>query len=199
MEPKETSYMLFIFGDYKNGEKYIESIMSEFTPIITTDYLKFVWGDYGVVVHFKSDLNFNDLAEFVSIQLELMVDQYFLLEKTDNVSAFGPEEIVGYVLDLDSNLKRPTVNKTKDEEEKENELNRIIEYFMSNISEEENEKLFDMDDDDMDDDEIKMIQLSNNKNKSLTLDQILDKITEKGFKSLSKKEKQQLEKYANGK
>lgn len=199
MEPKETSYMLFIFGDYKNGEKYIESIMSEFTPIITTDYLKFVWGDYGVVVHFKSDLNFNDLSEFVSIQLEMMVDQYFLLEKTDNVSAFGPEEIVGYVLDLDSNLKRPEPTQVKDEQEREEELNRIIEYFMSNMSEEENGMTFDMDDDDLDDDEIKRIQLSNIQNKSLTLDQILDKIAEKGIKSLSKKEKQQLEKYADGK
>jgi len=199
MESKETSYMLFLFGDYKGGENFVNAVFQEFTPILTNDYIKFVWGDFGVVSHFKTDLPFEDLSEFVNLQLGGMVDQYFLLEKTDKTSAYGPEEIVSYVLDLETKIERPEQPNVADELEREAELDRVIQYFMSSMSDEESDSLLELEDDDDDDNEIELIKIRNAKNKSLTLDQILDKINDEGIQSLSKKEKKQLENYANGK
>jgi hypothetical protein len=127
-----------------------------------------------------------------------MVDQYFLMEKTDKMSAYGPDEVIGYVLDLESDLKKPENPMITDLKEREEELDRVIQYFMSSMNEDDMDILNDTDEDD-EDNEIELIKSRNKKEKSISLDQILDKITDKGMKALSKKEKQQLEKYANGK
>ena len=198
MSTEETHYMLFLYGDYENGEKYINNLLGELSPIISNEYLKFIYGDYGVVVHFKTDVDFADLDEFIRMNLAGMVDQYFLMEKTDKMSAYGPDEVIGYVLDLESDLKKPENPMIRDLKEREEELDRVIQYFMSSMNEDDMDILNDTDEDD-EDNEIELIKSRNKKEKSISLDQILDKITDKGMKALSKKEKQQLEKYANGK
>lgn len=198
MSTEETHYMLFLYGDYENGEKYINNLLGELSPIISNEYLKFIYGDYGVVVHFKTDVDFADLDEFIRMNLAGMVDQYFLMEKTDKMSAYGPDEVIGYVLDLESDLKKPENPMITDLKEREEELDRVIQYFMSSMNEDDMDILNDTDEDD-EDNEIELIKSRNKKEKSISLDQILDKITDKGMKALSKKEKQQLEKYANGK
>jgi len=198
MSTEETHYMLFLYGDYENGEKYINNLLGELSPIISNEYLKFIYGDYGVVVHFKTDVDFADLNEFIRMNLAGMVDQYFLMEKTDKMSAYGPDEVIGYVLDLESDLKKPENPMIRDLKEREEELDRVIQYFMSSMNEDDMDILNDTDEDD-EDNEIELIKSRNKKEKSISLDQILDKITDKGMKALSKKEKQQLEKYANGK
>jgi hypothetical protein len=198
MSTEETHYMLFLYGDYENGEKYINNLLGELSPIISNEYLKFIYGDYGVVVHFKTDVDFADLSEFIRMNLAGMVDQYFLMEKTDKMSAYGPDEVIGYVLDLESDLKKPENPMITDLKEREEELDRVIQYFMSSMNEDDMDILNDTDEDD-EDNEIELIKSRNKKEKSISLDQILDKITDKGMKALSKKEKQQLEKYANGK
>jgi hypothetical protein len=198
MSTEETHYMLFLYGDYENGEKYINNLLGELSPIISNEYLKFIYGDYGVVVHFKTDVDFADLNEFIRMNLAGMVDQYFLMEKTDKMSAYGPDEVIGYVLDLESDLKKPENPMITDLKEREEELDRVIQYFMSSMNEDDMDILNDTDEDD-EDNEIELIKSRNKKEKSISLDQILDKITDKGMKALSKKEKQQLEKYANGK
>jgi len=198
MSTEETHYMLFLYGDYENGEKYINNLLGELSPIISNEYLKFIYGDYGVVVHFKTDVDFADLNEFIRMNLAGMVDQYFLMEKTDKMSAYGPDEVIGYVLDLESDLKKPENPMITDLKEREEELDRVIQYFMSSMNEDDMDILNDTDEDD-EDNEIELIKSRNKKEKSISLDQILDKITDKGIKALSKKEKQQLEKYANGK
>lgn len=198
MSTEETHYMLFLYGDYENGEKYINNLLGELSPIISNEYLKFIYGDYGVVVHFKTDVDFVDLNEFIRMNLAGMVDQYFLMEKTDKMSAYGPDEVIGYVLDLESDLKKPENPMITDLKEREEELDRVIQYFMSSMNEDDMDILSDTDEDD-EDNEIELIKSRNKKEKSISLDQILDKITDKGMKALSKKEKQQLEKYANGK
>lgn len=198
MSTEETHYMLFLYGDYENGEKYINNLLGELSPIISNEYLKFIYGDYGVVVHFKTDVDFADLNEFIRMNLAGMVDQYFLMEKTDKMSAYGPDEVIGYVLDLESDLKKPENPMITDLKEREEELDRVIQYFMSSMNEDDMDVLNDTDEDD-EDNEIELIKSRNKKEKSISLDQILDKITDKGMKALSKKEKQQLEKYANGK
>jgi len=196
MNTEETNYMLFLYGDYENGEKYINNLLGELSPIISNEYLKFIYGDYGVVVHFKTDVDFSDLNEFIRMNLSGMVDQYFLMEKTDKMSAYGPDEVIGYVLDLESNLKRPENPMITDLKEREEELDRVIQYFMSSMNEDDMDTINDVDDED---DDIELIKSRIKKEKPISLDQILDKITDKGIKALSKKEKQQLEKYAHGK
>jgi len=197
MNTQHTNYLLFLFGNYRGGEKFINSIMGEFSPIISNDYLKFIWGDYGAVVHFQSDVPFEDLSEFVSLQLGGMVEQYFLVEKTDKTSAFGDEKSLTHLLDLETPIEDSGKRILDNIRNRDEEMEKLAEFFMSSFKDEILDNEFDEEDDD--DNEINMIKLRSSKENNLTLDQLLDKITEKGIKSLSKKEKQQLEKYANGK
>jgi hypothetical protein len=199
MHSKNTRYLLFLFGNYRGGEKLIESITTTFTPVISNDYLKFIWGDNGAVIHFESDLPFSEVSDFITLQLGGMIEQYFLMEATENILAQGPDDTISYLMDLDTEIRRP--EPIDENLEKEEEFDRVIKYFMENYSEPKDfEFTFDnMEDLDDEDNEIDLIKMRYSRDNVLTLDQLLDKITEKGIKSLSKKEKQQLEKYANGK
>jgi len=200
MQTKHTKYLLFLFGNYRGGGKLIEAITGEFTPIISNDYLKFIWGDNGAVIHFQSDLPFEQVSDFVELQLGGMVEQYFLMESTENTTAYGPDESISYLMDIDTEIQRP--QPIDNNIEREEELDKVIKYFMDNFTYEDEDSNFSInfnDEDDEDDNEIEMIKMRSSNENVLTLDQLLDKITEKGIKSLSKKEKQQLEKYANGK
>jgi len=200
MQTKHTKYLLFLFGNYRGGGKLIEAITGEFTPIISNDYLKFIWGDNGAVIHFQSDLPFEQVSDFVELQLGGMVEQYFLMESTENTTAYGPDESISYLMDIDTEIQRP--QPIDNNIEREEELDKVIKYFMDNFTYEDEDSNFSInfnDEDDEDDNEIEMIKMRSSNENVLTLDQLLDKITEKGIKSLSKREKQQLEKYANGK
>lgn len=129
-----------------------------------------------------------------------MVEQYFLMESTKNTTAYGPDESISYLMDIDTEIQRP--QPIDNNTEREEELDKVIKYFMDNFTYEDENSNFSInfnDEDDEDDNEIEMIKMRSSNENVLTLDQLLDKITEKGIKSLSKKEKQQLEKYANGK
>ncbi len=184
-------YMIFIYGDYKDKDKIVELIAIQLSAFSNPEtYLKYNYGDFGIVVNFNSDFSFYELRDHIHIVLEKVVDQYFLIETPNAMYAHMPPEMKLNLFDLnEENQKFEETTKTK-----KNESN-IMDNFIFNIastllpndilSEEDMDKMF----------ENIMTQV-NNKEPKPTIDEILEKIQEMGIDSLTNFEKQILDEYA---
>jgi hypothetical protein len=184
-------YLLFIFGDFKNNDKIVELIASQIS--IFTDkksYLKYNYGDYGIVLHFQSEFSFYNLRDHIHIVLEKVVPQYFLMERPKNFYAFMPPELKLNLFDLheeNHNIEQTNVN-FKD-------MMNIVDNFLINITSSFNEDIFS---------EENMEKMFNNimdkvekeEKYTPTIDELLDKIKDKGLSSLTDNEKQILDEYS---
>jgi hypothetical protein len=185
-------YMLFIFGDFKGKEKLIELIalqLSAFTD--KNSYVKYNYGDYGIVLNFQSHYNFYNLRDHVHIVLEKVAPQYFLFERPKHMYAFMPPELKLNLFDLNEenvNIEQKDVN-FKD-------TMNIMDNFLINLtsslspdnifSEDDMERMF----------ENIMNEVERKEEVKPTIDDILDKIKDKGIKSLTNSEKQILDEYS---
>jgi hypothetical protein len=188
-EPKQ--YMIFIYGDYKDKDKIVELIAIQLSAFSDPDtYLKYNYGDYGIVVNFNSNFSFYELRDHIQIVLEKAVDQYFLIETPRAMYAHMPPEMKLNLFDLnEENQKFEETTKTE-----KNESN-IVDKFIFNIastllpddvlSEEDMDKMFG-----------NILTQLNNKEPKPSIDDILEKIQEMGIDSLTNFEKQILDEYA---
>ncbi len=184
-------YMIFIYGDYKGKDKIVELIAIQLSAFSDPDtYLKYNYGDFGVVVNFNSNFNFYELRDHIHIVLEKAVDQYFLIETPNTMYAHMPPEMKLNLFDLnEENHKFEETVKTE-----KNESN-IMDKFIFNIastllpdgilSEEDMDKMFE-----------NILTQVNNKEPKPSIDDILEKIQEMGIDSLTNFEKQILDEYA---
>jgi len=69
----EKNYMLFIYGNFKGGDKLVSEIMSSLEPVLSSDCLKFTYGDFGIVAHFRTTYSFNELSEYCKYVLNVWV------------------------------------------------------------------------------------------------------------------------------
>jgi hypothetical protein len=186
-------YLLFIFGEFKNNDKLVELIAKQIS-IFTDDetYLKYNYGDYGIVMHFQSHFSFYNLRDHVHIVLEKVAPQYFLMERPKNFYAFMPPELKLNLFDLheeNNDIEQTNVN-FKD-------FTNIMDNFLINITSSfnEDEGIFS---------EENMEQMFNNIMSKLekeekytpTIDELLEKIKDKGLDSLTDNEKQILDEYS---
>ena len=185
-------YMLFIFGDFKGQDKIIELIalqLSAFTD--KNSYVKYNYGDYGIVMNFQSHFSFYNLRDHVHIVLEKVAPQYFLFERPKHMYAFMPPELKLNLFDLNEenvNIEQKDVN-FKD-------MMNIMDNFLINLtstlspenmlSEDDMERMF----------ENIMNEVDRQEEVKPTIDDILDKIKDKGIESLTNSEKQILDEYS---
>jgi len=185
-------YLLFIFGDFKGKDKIIELIalqLSSFTD--KNSYVKYNYGDYGIVMNFQSQYSFYSLRDHVHIVLEKVAPQYFLFERPKHMYAYMPPELKLNLFDLNEeniNIEQKDVN-FKD-------MMNIMDNFLINLtstlspenmlSEDDMERMF----------ENIMNEVDRKEEVRPTIDDILDKIREKGIESLSNSEKQILDEYS---
>lgn len=188
-------YLLFIFGDFTDKDKIIELIatqLSSFTDKNT--YLKYNYGDYGIVMNFQSQFSFVEIREHTQIILEKVAPQYFLMEHPNNLYAFMPSELKINLFDLNHE------NHNVEDEKIKNELNKnIFDNFLFTfstsvmsedmLSEEQMENLFN-------DVMLKYDNPTYIKKEPPTMDELLEKIKENGLNSLTETEKQILDEYS---
>ena len=183
MESQDKRYMLFIFGDFTELENFIEDISYQLVTVISSKFLKFNYGEFGMTLHFRTKETFEDLKEYIDMCLEDLVEQYYLIEVTENVDIKMDRKLKKDFLNIDG-VKIENKNKEVDieklSEEKRNKISGMME-FMIPLSE------------DILNFPIKFKIPSPLKP---TVDEILDKITEKGIESLTTEEKQILDNYA---
>ena len=180
-EPESKRYMLFLYGDFTDSEELTSDLSAQFVGLVSSEYLKFTYGEYGVVLHFRSKEVFSDLKEFVDMLFNDITEQYFLLEVSGDFDIKMPRKLKKEFLNIDGEIKKEE-SKTGgikiDEvtEERKNKLKDItFEIFYPNLD------LFNQE---------KGVIIE-----ELTVDEILEKITEKGIESLTEKEKEILNNY----
>jgi hypothetical protein len=184
-------YFLFIFGDFKNNDKLVELIASQVSIFKDRNsFLKYNYGDYGIVIHFQSEYSFYNLRDHVHIILEKVVPQYFLMERPKNLYAFMPPELKLNLFDLnEENHNEETTNiNFKD-------FTGIVDNFLINITSSMSEDIF------SEDNLNKMFEnilskLEREEKKIPTIDELLDKIKENGLESLTENEKKILDEYS---
>ena len=193
MEPKEEkSYLLLVYGNYDGGEKFVKEIVNQFAPVLSSNMMKYTWGENGLVCHFDSNVDFEDLQMFVQDIMGMMCEQYFFMEKPDKLSVHGPQEIVEHLFELENNIDGYVYKNENLEDPNGMELDKIMEFFMS-INDEVESAI----NDDDEDNDIEIIKKSKKKKPEPNIDDILDKMIDKGKDSLTKKEKKILDNYSN--
>ena len=185
---KDPAYMLFLFGDFSDLENLTQELSSQFLPFVTSPYLKYTYGEFGVVFHFRSKETFTDLKEYVDMVFNEVVDQYFLMEVTKNTDVkMLDRKIKKDFLNIDGEVKKePTKNGSIDVESKIRERREELKNFTF-------EFMLPLD----------MVPLGKTdkgyENEEPTVDEILDKISEKGIETLTEREKQILDEYGKRK
>ena len=179
---KDPAYMLFLFGDFSDLESITQELSMQFLPFVTSPFLKYTYGEFGVVFHFRSAETFTDLKEYVDMSLNEIVDQYYLMEATKNVD-----------IKMDRKLKKDFLNidgETKKEQQKTGTID--VDSKIKERREELKNFTFEF-----------MLPMDFNPKKEPdylpTVDEILDKISEKGIETLTEKEKEILDNYGKRK
>jgi len=184
-KPKQDpAYMLFIFGDFDEQENLATNLSSQLLTVVSSPFLKFTYGEYGVVFHFRSKEVFSDLKEYVDMGMSEITEQYFLMEVTKNFDVKMPRK-----------LKKDFLNIDGEEKKKENKTGEInVESKLKERREELRNFTFEFL---MPADFNQMVQKE--PDHLPTVDEILDKISEKGINSLTEKEKEILDNYGKRK
>ena len=179
---EEKTYMLFIYGDFKEKEEGVEELALQLTPIVSSDFVKYNYGEHGIVCHFSTKETFNDLTEYIDMVLNGIIEQYFLIEKTENCFIQMPKKLKDDLLKINNEEENETKNgsieiNTNFRSFEYKDPDKIINMFMPIFNPED-------------------IIITPYEPYEPTIDEILDKITEKGIESITKQERQILENYA---
>lgn len=179
----DPEYLLFIFGNFDEFENLAEDISGQFLPAVSSSFLKFTYGEYGVVYHFRSNETFSDLKEYVDMVLNDITDQYFLIELSKKYEIKMDKKIKKDFMSIDSESKKDdskniTIDVEAEKQKRLNDLKNLSIDFMMPMFD---PKYINHDED------IVVVEP--------TVDEILDKINENGIESLTSKEKEILDNY----
>lgn len=184
---KEPAYMLFIFGDFEEYENLASNLSGQLLTVVSSPFLKFTYGEYGVVFHFRSKEVFSDLKEYIDMAMSEITEQYFLMEVTKNMDVKMPRKLKKDFLNIDNEVTKTEPKNGKIDIEELREKRKID---VKNIS---FDILFPILDPNSDFNNRKEVEYLP------TVDEILDKISEKGIESLTEKEKEILDNYGKRK
>jgi len=168
-------YILFIYrceGEENNAD-FVNNIAKEISPIVKSDEIKFVFGSTNAVYHFDTQMCFPELTIYMDLLSKDFENfTYFLLPKGKNFACNIEKNNLDYFMELNPIKKRRKSKKDSFELPKfDYNEDQFIKDYMSSINLKE-EKC------------------------NLSVDEILDKISEKGINSLTKSEKNKLDEYS---
>jgi hypothetical protein len=188
-----TKYILFVFAKNDNPKEFTEQIAEELCVISDTPNLNFYFGPESSVFTISTLDSYVDVKDYVDMILGVGEIMYVLLPYTSDKLSYGlPEKISKHLFNdgiSDFMSEKPNNSYTEEFEVRKMIQDKIRDTFDLNIENFDFE--YDEDDEWTDIDEIK------NKQRAPSLDELLDKIKEKGLNSLTEKELSQLNKYAN--
>ena len=71
--------MLFIYGDFSESENLIQELSGQMLTLVSSPFLKYTYGEFGVVFHFRSNELFSELKEYVDMVLnDIKYQKYFI-------------------------------------------------------------------------------------------------------------------------
>ena len=168
------NYLLFVYYDntVENSEDKTQEIGTKLAENMTSGQVKFMYGDKHAIFHFAYKGEFQDVSDVVFfISEELPGFEYLITKKGRDYSSNFDEDNLNHLMSLKNTTpkKKPLPKlRTRDLKGGEHfmDLSDIINSF-------------------------KRPEVCN-----LTLDELLDKISNEGMESLSELEKQKLEEYS---
>lgn len=187
-----TKYILFVFAKNDNPKEFTEQIAEELCVISDTPNLNFYFGPESSVFTISTLDSYEDVKDYVDMILGVGEIMYILLPYTPDKLSYGlPTKISQHL--FNDGISDFMSEKSLGSEPNEFEVRKMIQdkirdTFNLNIENFD----FEYDEDEWTDiDEIK------NKQRSPSLDELLEKIKEKGLNSLTEKELTYLNKYSN--
>jgi hypothetical protein len=166
-------YLLTVFGNFQSEQ--CEEIAHCLEPLVDSTHLKFQYRSGVIIFHFESEIQMEDIHEFVELTSYPMYDSFILTEYNDNVSVFMTDDMKEHLFDL------------------ETETEGAITFDFETRND------FDISYEEEDDDDDIVTALMNQVKKNLqipTLDQLLDKVVDNGVESLTPYEKATLDNYS---
>ena len=165
-------YLLTVFGNFELEQ--CEEIAHGLEPFVDSPHLKFQYRSGVIIFHFASEIQLEDIHEFVELTSNELYDSFILTEYNDNVSVFMTDDMKEHLFDL------------------ETETEGAITFDLLPENQE-----WTFDDEDGEDDIMTDLMKQVKKNLQLpTLDQLLDKVVEHGVDSLTPYEKATLDNYS---
>tara|TARA_R100000951_G_scaffold106445_1_gene101072 strand:- start:134 stop:721 length:588 start_codon:yes stop_codon:yes gene_type:complete len=178
MKKKEFNYTLIILNKGIEGE--VVEIAEDISIVCNTEEVNYFFNESHYIYTFKTKESFSMIKEWAEMVLTDFGDGYILL----------PYDVENSLINLPNNVKTHLFSKNTDEineSELINHLNTKLKQDFDFLYQE----IVDKEDDD---DEI--VKIRNRKSKK-TLNQILDKIFDKGIDSIGDDEKQILKEISN--
>lgn len=172
-----TNYLLTVIGDIKS-EKMCEEIALSISPLIDSQNLKFQYKKGVLLISFASDSEKAEVYDYINGLLYGVMDIFILTEITDKVSVSMTKEISGHLLDLE-NVDYDIDIRLDMDKLMLKKIREMEEHFGDDIS-------FEF----MGPNDIE------NLIKRPTLDELLDKINNEGYSSLTELERETLENYS---
>ena len=169
-----TKFLLTVIGDFKQ-EDLLSEIALTITPIVDSPHLKFQSSNGTLIFHFASEVNQEEIHDYIQGSLFGLIDSFILVEYTDKVSVCMTKELKDHLFDLENESDGVSINMN---------MNHI-----------KNNTDF-MEDEEDDDFVALLLNQVKEKVKKPSLDYILDKIANKGMDSLSQFEKDTLDLYS---
>jgi hypothetical protein len=163
-------YLLTIFAEVEDT-KFVEKLGKGLSPIVDSPHLKFQHSRGAIIFHFESEVSHIEVLDFISGLFYGLAETYILTELTDKTSVVMPEDMKAHLLNLSGETE--INNSFFDSEPKDFDYEEMAEEFIESLLYEFNEEV-----------------------KLPTLNEILDKILDKGIDSLTQLEKQKLDEYS---
>jgi len=177
-------YLLFVFAKHDKQEDFIKLIAEEIATIADCEDIKYYFGPESGIFTFKSLDESEEVKSFFQTILGCSGIVYFL-------SPFEPDKMSYWV---DSEINKHLFNIDDVENKQTSEDTIEFQKFIFGSLEHDQNKIAEIDFD-MFDEEDEVLK-SKKKPKDPTLNELLDKINEKGIKSLNKKEIELLNNYS---
>jgi hypothetical protein len=165
-------YLLTVFGNFQSEQ--CEEIAHCLEPLVDSTHLKFQYSSGVIIFHFESEIQMEDIHEFVELTSYPMYDSFILTEYNDNVSVFMTDDMKQHLFDLETETEGAIT------------FDLVPKNRMDNYYDEDNE-----------DDIVTVLLNEVKKNLQIpTLDQLLDKVVDNGVESLTPYEKATLDNYS---
>lgn len=177
-------YLLISYGDFQKDSK-VAYLLDTISEITSSDILTYKVVDNSIIINFGTHVEFEKLKEYVSLIFERITDFYFLIQQNDNLVISLPESEKDSFTNLTPEMNDVDIDLLTEKVFSDNILFSSLEMLNASLSYNESE-----DEDEEEDDTL----IKKSTKKDYTLDEILDKINEKGISSLTKEETEFLNK-----
>lgn len=179
MNIKMKKYLLFAYGNFES-EIVCENLIDVVSQVTHSDFLKFKFDKTYIYFHFETDFQYENIVEFINANFINVADCHILTEYTDKTSVkMNPIDTECFLTLNMSESEKKSLKKISDDIIQINQINADLIF----------DELLSLSEDSFNEDAEEFYKVTNLKpTQKHNLDEILDKVKQKGRASLTKEE-----------